>query len=153
MSHKQSPNYRKPPREHQFPKGISGNPKGRPKKEFTLEDARKRVLEQDIPITQAGKRVVISGYEALWRKLFAKAMEGDTRAAALILRASANNPANAAAGGEPDADLPSVDDEAMIQRFLRRQRGEGIVPLSGSNPTSGDPVVSNSDPDEEIEDE
>ena len=91
-------NYRNPPKEHQFKKGRSGNPKGRPKKNpqtgfgalgggianrlgaVALDEATRLVT------VQVGDKVSeITAMQALVRTLFKAAAQGDIRAARQLL--------------------------------------------------------------------
>lgn len=64
--------YRKPPKEHQFKKGKSGNPKGRPKKYLSGLS----VLEAPVAMKVNGKRREVSAFEAAVRKTAQSAIEG-----------------------------------------------------------------------------
>lgn len=73
--------YRNPPKKHQFPKGRSGNPKGRPRKApspAVLDDAEIiRRLDARIIPTRKG---AITWREAEMRKIQEQAFAGNTRA-------------------------------------------------------------------------
>ena len=64
--------YRKPPKEHQFKKGKSGNPKGRPKKYVSSLS----VLEAPLAMNVNGKRCEVPAFEASLRKTAQSAIEG-----------------------------------------------------------------------------
>lgn len=64
--------YKKPPEEHQFKKGQSGNLNGRPKKYASGLS----VLEAPIAIQVKGKRREVSAFEAAVRKTAQSAIEG-----------------------------------------------------------------------------
>lgn len=53
--------YGRPPKSHQFKKGQSGNPKGRPKYPTTIKEALVRNLSKKVTITEDGvhKRVIV----------------------------------------------------------------------------------------------
>ena len=72
--------YGKPPKQHQFKKGQSGNPRGRPKDSRNLKQVLMEVAQEELPITENGQLRVVSRKEALVRTLFAKALKGDLRA-------------------------------------------------------------------------
>lgn len=77
--------YRRPPKSGRFPKGRSGNPKGRPKgargfKAMLLEELAKEVVGM-----QDGKRVKITKERAIILKLVNDAATGNARARAEVI--------------------------------------------------------------------
>ena len=68
-----------PPKNTQFKKGQSGNPLGRPKKPVHVGTTIDGLLNRKITVLVDGKRVKISGAEALLRKAFNEALKGDYR--------------------------------------------------------------------------
>lgn len=69
--------YRQPPKEHQFKKGQSGNPLGRPRKNHPpLSAIVAAELRKPVPVTQNGKRVMMSRLEAIVAKAIQDAMTG-----------------------------------------------------------------------------
>jgi hypothetical protein len=78
--------FRKPPVHTRFKKGLSGNPKGRPKHAGRLDYVLKTELDTVISLTIDGKPRNISKCEAMFRHLFAKALRGDSRALEIFLQ-------------------------------------------------------------------
>ena len=68
-----------------FKKGMSGNPKGRPKGARNRKTALEAELGAAIPVTENGKRKKISKWEAFLKQLVNKAIAGDLRAAQVLL--------------------------------------------------------------------
>ena len=89
MDDKDDPNYRvgygRPPREHQFKKGQSGNPKGRPKGATGSKALLRKILAQQVAVNQQGEQRSITMMEANLQQLANKAVRGDHRWMRLLL--------------------------------------------------------------------
>ncbi len=77
--------YRKPPKRNQFKKGQSGNPKGRPKGAKNLRTDLEEELRELIVVREGGTSKTVSKRRAMLKSLTAKAVQGDTRAAAIVI--------------------------------------------------------------------
>src|SRR5437763_7873705 len=86
--------YGKPPQQHQFKKGQSGNTKGRLRKAppkprmATRRQVQQDFLsltEQDVKITLNGKEVTLPAIFAIYQRMILKALAGDHRAAKLVM--------------------------------------------------------------------
>lgn len=85
--------YGKPPREHQFAQGVSGNPRGRPRK--GREDAAAAGLlaeivlaetERTITAVDGQREVRLTMMEAIVRRTFQQAVKGDARARGDVIK-------------------------------------------------------------------
>ncbi len=72
--------YKKPPKNTRFKKGMSGNPKGRPKRTPSAKQSFHEVFAKKILATVDGKKQYINGMEALFLQLRAKTNAGDLQA-------------------------------------------------------------------------
>ncbi len=80
--------YRKPPRDKQFKPGQSGNPSGRPKKKAsTFAETFAMELNSQITVNEGGKQRKITKLQAIAKQQTIKAVNGDPKATALVMRA------------------------------------------------------------------
>lgn len=84
--------YGKPPQEHRFRKGQSGNPRGRTRKDTRtlpppagLQETFVNVAHQPLTMTVNGRQVTTTRFEAAVHRLSADALKGDKRAMKLFL--------------------------------------------------------------------
>jgi hypothetical protein len=79
--------YGNPPRGSRFRAGVSGNPKGRPKREeSSVAERIKSLLDTSIEYREGGRIKVATHREIALRKVVDNAVSGDLGAAALVLR-------------------------------------------------------------------
>lgn len=71
--------YRKPPRHTRFRKGVSGNPKGRPKGSKNFLTVLKNELLGTIRITEGGRARIVTKLEALIKARVNRSLQGDKR--------------------------------------------------------------------------
>jgi len=69
--------YKRPPQHTQFPKGRSGNPRGRPKQPSDFKDVLLRILNKHHVGLENGKRRRMTTFELGLTKLVNKAAMGD----------------------------------------------------------------------------
>jgi len=85
MSNDYKVGFGKPPQSNQFKPGASGNPAGRPKGTKNLRTDLSEELAEMIPVTEGGKRVLISKQRAMVKSLMAKSIKGDTSASRALI--------------------------------------------------------------------
>ena len=79
--------YKRPPQHTQFQPGQSGNPSGRPKrKASTLTEKFELELDTSITVTEGGKPLKMTKLEAIVKQQTNKALQGDYKAAALLMK-------------------------------------------------------------------
>jgi len=72
--------YGKPPKHTQFTKGVSGNPKGRPKGSQNLSTLLEKIGRQRISVTENGRTRQLTKFEAVILQLYNSAVRGDVKA-------------------------------------------------------------------------
>lgn len=75
-----------PPRSSQFKPGVSGNPRGRPRKRVSPLESIRAMLEETVLVREAGGVKRISTLDAIMKRLRKSALEGDPKAIQQVLR-------------------------------------------------------------------
>ena len=124
--------YKKPPTATQFKKGVSGNPKGRPRGSTNLQTLVRRVFDRKVTIQQDGGTRRVTVAEVMLTRLAGKAVAGDAAAQRLaigLLQATATDVVPAPTLFE------SEEDRALLRSVLSELEPE-IVPASGAKKRS-----------------
>jgi hypothetical protein len=72
--------YGKPPKDSQFKKGESGNPKGRTKNTRNFKTDLTKILEKPISVREGDRKFRVSGQEGMLMSLMSNCLKGDTKA-------------------------------------------------------------------------
>ncbi len=122
--------YGKPPRSRRFQQGVSGNPKGRPKKKSSpLAQTINKVLNAPIQYRVRGRTKVASARELSLKMLVDRAVSGDLEAAELVIKIREHAERHGDAGVEriaisdwmPDYAGQSGEEKARDLERSRRQ--------------------------------
>jgi len=84
--------YGKPPRHHQFRKGTSGNPRGRPRKEVTIPALFQKIAQQKVRTNGHTGQEYMTKMEASITQLVNKSASGDMRAMKLLMQIATKFP-------------------------------------------------------------
>lgn len=108
--------YGRPPKETQFVKGESGNPRGRPKGSRTVGAILQDILRQKIAVTENGKTRRLPALEVILRRLANDAMRSDPRALKLLLALNERYGESA----QTDLQLENLlaEDQEILSTFL-----------------------------------
>jgi hypothetical protein len=112
----------KPPRQNQFRKGASGNPKGRPRGRRNLATVLEKALQERVVINENGSRKTITKLEAAVKQLVNRAASGDL-AAMRQLSALAGSGADQAA--VPPSPEFGRNDQKVMASMLKRLEASG----------------------------
>ncbi len=113
--------YKRPPKEHQFKKGVSGNPKGRPKNNATFAETVLDEMQEKIMVKESGNPKKITKKQALAKMLVAEALNGKNSAIKLLLPILASEINQTK---EVDEEL-SANDAQIIEDYITRRFNNG----------------------------
>ena len=109
--------YGRPPKEHQFAEGKSGNPNGRPKGRKNEQTILHEILYRKISVTEGGRTRKAPYIEVMLLRFAKEALGGDAKAAAFLLnRYGARSPEEAA------QEELSADDKDVLAAYAQRIR-------------------------------
>lgn len=78
--------YGKPPKEHQFSKGLSGNPKGRPKGSKNRSLCIMDALNKTVTVREGNRTRTMTKLELILESTINKAAQGDAKARADVFK-------------------------------------------------------------------
>jgi hypothetical protein len=112
--------YSKPPKERQFKKGVSGNPKGRPKGSKNIATLFNEIASELIPLTEGSKSKNVTRLEGVLRIQMNSALKGDHRAIKETLQM--HRAFELEQIGEQHTSVPHERDEMAMKRILKRMQ-------------------------------
>jgi len=107
--------YGRPPQEHQFKPGRSGNLKGRPRGAKNEETILNNLLNRKIDIREGGRTRKISVLEAMLLKFAEEALKGNPKAATFLLNRYRPPESNEGSDNEMKRE-----DQEILDAFARR---------------------------------
>lgn len=106
--------YRRPPKEHQFKKGQSGNRSGRPRRPRHILTLIERELDTMVTIREAGVEIRLPKRVAIAKRLVNDAMKGSPRAIEYLVKYMEDR------GGRDPFEI-TEHDEVAFRAFIGRQ--------------------------------
>jgi Family of unknown function (DUF5681) len=107
--------YSKPPEEHRFKPGQSGNPKGRPKGTKNTATVLREILDRKVEMRIGGILRKVCMREAMLMRFAEAALKGDTKAAGFLLqRYDMEETVN-----EHSKDVATQDELEFIEAYMQ----------------------------------
>lgn len=118
----------KPPVGTRFKKGVSGNPRGRPKGALNLGTALRKALSEQVVINEGGRRKTVTKLEAGAKQLANRIASGEPRAMQQLLTVAPM--VGLTAEVAPVAVDHTVADQQVLHQMLRRMQQDTQKPTS-----------------------
>ena len=109
--------YKKPPQHGRFKKGISGNPRGRPRNTLNVAAIFEKTLKEKVTIEESGQTKTVTKMEAAVKHLVDKASLGDMNAFRILAVFVQSSDDDAAC--QADADFHEADRKILEKMLLR----------------------------------
>jgi hypothetical protein len=130
--------YGQPPKNPRFQKGVSGNPKGRPKGSLNVATLFTKTLREKVVINENGQRKTVTKLEAALKQLVNKGASGDLRALRQLVELAHDAEAKQNAPGTNHPVIGEAD-QAVIEGILKRFQPEAEQSAKQTQPAEGVP--------------
>lgn len=107
--------YKKPPSQHRFQKGRSGNPKGRPKGAKSFKKLLISVLNEKVTVNENGVTTKMTKLEVIARRTVNEAIKGNPKPIPMILAVEPED--DEGASGAPEL---SAEEQAFLEGYLEQ---------------------------------
>jgi hypothetical protein len=127
--------YGKTPESTRFQKGVSGNPKGRPKGTLNVATVFTKTLREKVVINEHGQRKTVTKFEVN------KAASGDQRSMRLLLELARDAEAKQNLPGAQQPLLSAADQEIIddiFKRFSETKEDNSEVPEENNGNPNGE---------------
>jgi hypothetical protein len=117
--------YRRPPPSGQFKKGISGNPKGRPKGSKNLLSLLEQELSEKVVVHENGRRKTVTRMQAIVKRMVAGALQGEPKAVLTLVNLLQRN------GGIEPPDVEALlppDYEQVLEAYVQSRKAGAKKP-------------------------
>jgi hypothetical protein len=113
--------YKNPPRHARFKPGQSGNKNGRPKGRANLKTDLADMLRGRVPVTENGRRKLITRQEYLLHQLFLEVTKGNTTCLKYMLNLSSDLRPSEIETSSLDQETLQAEDKAIIEYYLNNR--------------------------------
>ena len=116
--------YGKPPRDTRFPKGQSGNPRGRPPGAKNLKTLLSEALNEPVIVTENGGRRKVTKRQAIVTQLVNRSATADFRAIKILLDIVRDIERQTEPTAPETSDFSEADEKVLAQIKARFSIGE-----------------------------
>src|ERR1035441_6553584 len=116
--------YGTPPEATRFRRGVSGNPRGRPRGSLNVATVFTKTLRERVVINENGQRKTVTKLEAVLKQMVNKAASGDIRAIRELLELARYAEARQNAPGVQNPVIEELDQEVIDGIMQRLNPGE-----------------------------
>jgi Family of unknown function (DUF5681) len=116
--------YGTPPEATRFRRGVSGNPRGRPRGSLNVATVFTKTLRERVVINENGQRKTVTKLEAALKQMVNKAASGDIRALRELLELARYAEARQNAPGVQNPVIEELDQEVIDGIMQRLNPGE-----------------------------